>query len=134
MSSHESTRFPKEALARYAEIVLRHVYQSGGRDRFVPVREIEDAVGLEEDLVLELCRTRLLGEIQVADRLPAELEDDDGCRTPLELERLRLWFERPHVRIRPEPVRLTEDELLRGGKEREKRKKKRKKKRRGSRA
>jgi len=118
MSSHEHARFPKRALARYAEILLRHVYQSGGRERYVPLTEIEDALGLEPELILRLCRTRLRGEVHVADRLPAELAESTEYRTPLEREWLQAVYSRPHVRIRPGPVRLTEEELLRGRKKR----------------
>jgi hypothetical protein len=118
MSSQKSTRFPKSALKRYAEIILRHVYQSGGRERYIPVLEMEDTLGLEQELILELCRTRLLGEIQIADRLPDELESGIECQTPFERELARDWFSRPHVRIRPALVRLTADELLREGRKR----------------
>jgi hypothetical protein len=112
MSSDEPERFPPGVLKRYAEIVLRHVYQSGGRERYVPVAQIEDALGLEEALILRLCRTRLLGEVHVADRLPKELEETFEARTPVERQVLRACFAEPHVRIRPPAVRLTEKELL----------------------
>ncbi|MHC4933011.1 MAG: hypothetical protein ACYTGV_12550 [Planctomycetota bacterium] len=122
MSSHHNTRFPKSALKRYADLILRHVYQNGGRERYVSVQEMEDTLGLEQELILDLCRTRLLGEVQIADRLPDELEDGVECRTPIERQLVRDWFSQPHVRIRPAQVRLTADELLR---ERKKRKKSR---------
>jgi len=113
-----SARFPARALARYAEILLRHVYQAGGRDRYVRVAEIEDALGLEADLILELCRTRLVGEIQIACRLPAEVRESIEYRTPLERQLIEDYCAQPHLRIRPEPVRLTEKELLKGRKKR----------------
>lgn len=134
MSSHrEPARFPKSALKRYAEILLRHVYQCGGRERYVSVAEIEDALGLEEEIILRLCRTRLLGEVHVAHRLPAELEESVECATPSERQWLRCIFSQPHVRIRHASVRLTEDELVKDPEKRKRRKKKRKKKRRSTR-
>jgi hypothetical protein len=110
---HEPSRFPKRVLERYADLLLHHVYQSGGRKRYVPIAEIEDALGLEPDLILDICRTRLLGEIQVADRLREELEESAEARTAVERHCLRVFLAEPHVRIRPGAVRLTEDELLR---------------------
>jgi len=110
MSSH-GARFPKRVLARYADLVLRCIYQRGGRKRYVAVTEIEDAVGLERDLVLGLCRTRLLGEVYVVERLPEEVESSYEC-SPAERQVLRACFAEPHVRIRPAAVRLTEGELL----------------------
>ena len=130
MTSKESTRFPKSALNRYSELLLRHVYARGGREHYIPVREIEEELGLEFELIDELCRKRLLGEIQLTWRLPAELEESVGAHTPLEREWLRDHFSRLHVRIRPEPVRMTEEELLDAG---ARRRRKRKKKRQGSR-
>ncbi|MFQ5844157.1 MAG: hypothetical protein ACE5JG_04135 [Planctomycetota bacterium] len=129
MSSRESTRFPESALERYAEILLRHVYQSGGRERYVPVAGIEDALGLEHELILELCRTRLLGEVHVADRLPAELEESIECSTPLERQWIRDCLSQPHVRIRPGAVRLTEGELLQNRKKKRAKEKRRRKSR-----
>jgi len=125
MPTYKHTRFPKSALDRYAEVLLRHVYQAGGRDRYVPVTALEDSLGLESALILRLCRTRLLGELHVADRAPADLEDDTAYRSAIEKQIIREYFARPHVRIRPEAVRLTEDELIR---KRRKRKKKKKRK------
>jgi hypothetical protein len=121
MSSEEPTPFPNRTLKRYAELVLRHIHQSGGRARYVAVDAIEDALGLEEALILELCRTRLRGEVHLAQRLPADLEESVDCRTPVEREVMRLCFSRPHVRIRPAAVRLTAEELLRKGRRRRKR-------------
>lgn len=122
MRFEEQKRFPKKALDRYAEILLRHVYQCGGRERYVPIAAIEDALGLEQELILNLCRTRLLGEVHVADRLHEELEDSVDCRTPFERRLMRLCFSEPHVRIRPGAVRLTEAELLKVERKRRKRK------------
>jgi len=119
MHPEESSRFPKRVRKRYAEILLREIHQRGGRERYVPVAELEETLGLEEALILELCRTRLLGEVQIADRLPADVEDSAECRTALEREWLRCLYSRPHVRIRPAAVRLTEEELLRGRKRKE---------------
>jgi len=133
MHVHQPSRFPKRALERYAELLLRHVYQSGGRDRYVPVAEIEDALGLEEHLILEICRTRLLGEVHVSCRLHAEIEESMDTRTPVERRWMTLCFAEPHVRIRPGAVRLTEAELLRLGKKKDGRKKDRKAGRRKSR-
>ena len=121
MATHENKRFPKSALKRYAEMVLRHVYQSGGRERYVPVSEIEDAIGLEEELIITLCRTRLMGEVHVADRAPVELLESAEYESALEQEIIRECFARPHVRIRPESVRLTSKELLPTKKKRKKR-------------
>ncbi|MHC4954661.1 MAG: hypothetical protein ACYTGZ_12315 [Planctomycetota bacterium] len=124
MSSQESTRFPERVLKRYAELILRHVYQSGGRERYVRVAEIEDSLGLEQDLILTLCRTRLLGEVHVADRPPSELENDVDYCSPIERQLVRDLFSEPHVRIRPAAVRLTEGELLFRRKKRRKRRQK----------
>ena len=124
MSLDESARFPKSALKRYAEIILRHIYQCGGRERYVPVAEIEDVLGLEQELILELCRTRLLGEVHVADRPLAELEEGAAYESALERHLIRDCFSQPHVRIRPGCVRLTEKELLQDGKKRKKRRRK----------
>jgi hypothetical protein len=126
MRAYKDKRFPKSALDRYAELILRQVYQAGGRHRYVPVAELEDALGLERDLILGLCRTKLLGELHVADRITDELEDDAAFCSVIERQMIRTYFARPHVRIRPEAVRLTEDELVAGRRKR-KRKKKRKK-------
>jgi len=114
----ESRHFPERALERYAEILLRHVYRCGGRERYVPVAAIEDALGLEEDLILALCRTRLLGEVHVADRLLAELEESAEGRTPVERHWMRICLSQPHVRIRPGAVRLTPEELMQCGRKR----------------
>ena len=116
-----SSRFPKGVLKRYTELLLHHIHLSGGRERFVPVAEIEDTLGLEPELILQLCRTRLLGEVQVADRLPAELEEGTEFHAAFERQAFRLWFCQPHVRIRPRCVRLTEEELVRKPKRRRKR-------------
>ena len=107
-----SRRSPKSALKRYAELILRRVYQCRGRNRYVPIAEIEDALGLEQALILHLCRTRLLTELHVADRPRAELEESLECRTPLERHIIREYDAEPHVRVRPDAVRLTEHELL----------------------
>ncbi len=119
----ESKRFPERALERYAEILLRHVYRSGGRERYVPVAAIEDALGLEQELILSLCRTRLLGEIHVADRLPAELEECVEARMPVERHWMKLCLSEPHVRIRPGAVRLTAEELMERGQRRARKRK-----------
>jgi hypothetical protein len=113
MSVHETSRFPKRVLERYADVLLHHVYQGGGRKRYIPVSEIEDAVGLEADLILDIFRTRLLGEIHVTFRLREELAESAEARTAVERHWLRLLLAEPHVRIRPGAVRLTEEELLR---------------------
>ncbi len=123
MSSDESARFPKSALKRYTEIILRHIYKCGGRERYVPVTDIEDALGLEQELILELCRTRLVGEVYVADRPHAELEESFELST-LERHLIRDCLTQPHVRIRPGCARLTEQELLKAGKKRKKRRRK----------
>ncbi len=123
MSSEELARFPKSALKRYAEIILRHIYQCGGRERYVPVTDIEDALGLEQELILELCRTRLVGEVYVAYRPHAELEESFEFST-LERHLIRDCLTQAHVRIRPGSVRLTERELLRSGKKKKKRRRK----------
>ena len=130
MTSKESTRFPKSALNRYSELLLRHVYQHGGRKRYVPVKEIEEELGLEFQLIVSLCQTRLLGEIQLTWRVPDEVAESVEGWTPLEQQWVRDCFSRAHLRIRPQPVRMSEEELLDAGK---KRKRKRKKKRHKSR-
>jgi len=130
MPVHEPYRFPKRVLKRYAELLLRHVYKSGGRERYVSVAEIEDALGLEPQLILEICRSRLRGEIQVAERLHEDLEDCAEARTAIERHWLRACLAEPHVRIRPPHVRLTEDELLSLGKKRGGRKRRERKSRR----
>lgn len=126
MRAYKDKRFPKRALDRYAELILRQVYQAGGRNRYVPVTELEDTLGLERDLILGLCRTKLLGELHVADRISAELEDDTAYCSAIERQIIRAYFARPHVRIRSEAVRLTEDELVAGRRKRRKKRKKRK--------
>jgi len=122
----KNTRFPKAALKRYAELVLRQVYQVGGRERYIPLTELEDTLGLERWRILELCRTRLLGEIHVSWRLPAEVEESFECRSPTERLLLRACASQAHVRIRPEHVRLSEEELLHKRKKRKRKKKKKK--------
>jgi len=111
---HESAfgRCPTSALKRHAEIVLREIHQRGGRSRFVPVAVLEEALGLEQDLILHFCRTKLLGEVLAADRLTEELEKSLGLHSPLERQWIRDCFSLPHVRIRPPVVRLTESGLL----------------------
>ena len=131
MSNYGIKRFPKRALKRYAELILRYVYQSGGRDRYVPVAEIEHELGLEPDIILQLCSVRLPGEIQIAYRPPIELEEHSEFQSPLEREWIRDRFACAHLRIRPEVVRLAADELVPDPK---RRKKKNKNKRRKSRA
>ena len=124
MSTRNFKRFPRSVLSRYAELILRHVYQAGGRDRYISVLEIEDALGIEAELILELCRTRLYGELYVADRLPAELVEDTEFRTALVREWMWCVYSREHVRVRSPAVRLTEGELVVGlpGKRRKKKK------------
>ena len=124
MCSDESTRFPKSAIKRYTEIILRHIYQCGGRERYVPVADLEDALGLEQELILELCRKQLVGEVYVADRPLAELEQSAAFESAFERHLIRDCFCQPHVRIRPGCARLTEQELLRAGKKRTKRRRK----------
>ena len=123
MSSHRMKRFPKRVLKRYADLILRFVYQSGGRDRYILLDEVEHELGLEPHLILELCRTWLLGEIQIANRAPVEVEEHAEFRTPVERQIIRDWFERPHLRIRPEVVRLTAEELVPESKRRAKKNK-----------
>lgn len=127
MSSEKSTRLPKSALKRYAEIILRQVYQAGGRERYVPVAELEDELGIEQWRILELCRDRLIGELHVSWRLPTEVEQSGECWGPAERLLWRSCFAQPHVRVRPDHVRLTEGELLRDGSKRKKKKKRKKK-------
>jgi hypothetical protein len=122
MSSFRYMHFPGKIQKRYAELLLRFVYQRGGRERYVPISEIEDALGLEQAWIVWLCRTRLLGEVFVTNRLPADLEESLECRTPVECEYLRLFYSRPHVRVRSSALRLTEEELLSGRKKRSKKK------------
>ena len=112
MTDEENKRFPERVLKRYADLILHHIYQCGGRNRYVPLMEIEDALGLEQPLVLDICRTHLLGEVHVAERPPAELEESEEFCTAVDRELMRELFARPHIRIRPEAVRLTEAELL----------------------
>ena len=113
MKAKKNKRIPKRALDRYAELLLRHLYQHGGRERYVPVTELEDALGIEPWRILALCRNRLLGEVHVSWRLPEEVERSTDCWSPAEKLVMRSWFPQPHIRIRPDAVRLTEDELVR---------------------
>jgi hypothetical protein len=122
----KSPRIPKRALKRYADLILRQIYQSGGRERYVPVTELEDALGLEPSRILRLCRTQLLGEVHVASRLPVDAEESTESWSPAQRLWMRSFYSQPHVRIRPGNIRLTEEELLR---ERRKRKRKRNQKR-----
>ncbi|MHC4452211.1 MAG: hypothetical protein ACYS0E_19065 [Planctomycetota bacterium] len=124
MTSKDNKRFPASARKRFADLVLRYVYQSGGRDRFVPLVEIEEELGLEPELILQICRTRLLGEIQIAERLPAELEESVEFHTPVERQLIRNYFAQPHLRVRPDLVRLTADELARRPKKKDKKRRK----------
>jgi hypothetical protein len=107
-----SRHFPKHARQRFAELLLRQIYELGGTNRYIPVAEIEDTLGLEPELILQLCSTRLLGEIQISDRLPAEVEDSLELTSPVERLWIRQHCSEAHVRIRPAAVRLTETELL----------------------
>jgi hypothetical protein len=107
-----SRHFPKHARQRFAELLLRQIYELGGQHRYIPVAELEDELGLEPELILQLCGTRLLGEIQVSDRLTADVDDSCALNSPMERLWLRQCYSEPHVRIRPAAVRLTEDELL----------------------
>ncbi|MHC4819937.1 MAG: hypothetical protein ACYTF8_18000 [Planctomycetota bacterium] len=131
MCPKEKKRFRGRVLERFADLILRHVYQSGGRERYVPVREIEDELGLEPYLIVQLCRSHLLGEVQVAWRAPVELEESGEFQTPVERQVIRDCFAQPHLRIRPELARLTPEELVKRPKK--KRKKEKKKKRRKNR-
>ena len=130
MTSKELARFPKSVRKRYSELLLRHVYQCGGRERYIPVKEIEEELGLEFLVIVELCQKHLVGEIQLTWRVPAEVAESVEGWTPLERQWIRDSFSRMHLRIRPEPVRLTEEELLDAD---ARRKRKRKKKRHKSR-
>lgn len=112
MPKKDSTRLSKRVRKRYAELLLRRIHQCGGRDRYVSVEELEDALGLEAELILRLCRTRLRGEVHVAERPPARLMEAEEFQTPVEQAWLRCLFTEPHVRIRPRATRLTEDELV----------------------
>ncbi|MDH3592998.1 MAG: hypothetical protein OER88_14020 [Planctomycetota bacterium] len=112
MSTPKSMRFPKRVLKRYAEVLLRHIYQCGGDRRFVAVADIEEALGLERALIVRLCRTRLRGEVCVAWRLAADIENSYDL-SALERHLLRCCYTEPHVRIRARAVRLTEGELVR---------------------
>ncbi len=113
MPKKTSKPFTKRVLKRYAEMLLRHIHQCGGRDRYVSVEEIEDALGLEAWLVLRLCRTHLRADVHVARRAPVRLADSGDFQSTLEREWMRCLVAEPHVRIRPCAVRLTEKELLR---------------------
>jgi hypothetical protein len=112
MTDEKDKRFPERVLKRYADLVLHHIYQCGGRQRYVPLVEIEDALGLEQPLILHICGTHLLGEVHVAERPPAELEESEEYCSPVDRELMREMFARPHIRIRPDAVRLTQAELI----------------------
>ncbi|MHC4959220.1 MAG: hypothetical protein ACYTGN_12700 [Planctomycetota bacterium] len=127
MSANKPKRLPKGARQRYAQVLLRYVYQHGGRERYIPLEEIENALGLEQWMAFRLCRKHLRGEVHIAHRPPADLEEGEGYRSALERQLIRDCFAKPHVRIRSDAVRFTEEELLRTRKRRKKdRKKKRK--------
>ncbi len=112
MSSHEFSRVKSRVLKRYAELLLRAIHQLGGRERYVALVELEDLLGLESDLMVHLCETRLFGEVHVADRVAADLANDTEFRSALERAWIQGCFATPHVRVRPEIVRLTASELL----------------------
>jgi len=122
----DPVRPPKRVRRRYADLLLRCIHQCGGRDRYVAVEELEDALGLEPELILKLCRTRLRGEVHVAQRPPARLEAAASFSCPLEREWARFFFAEPHVRVRPPATRRTEEELLHERRGRRRRKSKRK--------
>ena len=107
-----SRHFPKHARQRFAELLLRQIYELGGRHRYISVAELEDSLGLEPDLILQLCSTRLLGEIQISERLLTDVDDSCALNSPMERLWLRQCYAEPHVRIRPAAVRMTEEELL----------------------
>ncbi|MEM8885005.1 MAG: hypothetical protein AAGD14_13115 [Planctomycetota bacterium] len=123
-------RFPRGALKRYAEVLLRQIHQCGGRERYVPLTELEDELGLEPWLILHLCRTKLVGEVHVAYRTPVALDESLAMEGAAEREIIRLCFRWAHVRIRHEAVRWTEDELLQPPRESKKKQKQKKKKKR----
>jgi len=112
MTDKNNRSFPERVLKRYADLILRHIYQRDGRRRYVALDEIEDVLGLEQTLILDICRTHLLGEVHVADRPSAELEESEEFCSAMDRELMREMFARPHVRIRPDAVRLTEAELV----------------------
>ena len=104
-------RFPKGARRRYADLILRHAYNHGGRDRYIPIREVEDALGLEFHVVWDLCEKKLTGEIQLAWRLNKEIEEHYEVTSPVERALLRRHAGEWHIRIRPDVTRWSEDEL-----------------------
>ena len=104
-------KYPPSVLARYAEILLRAVHQLGGRDRFVPFRELEVEVGLEPEILYVLITEHLFAELQFAVRPVADVEAALEHVNPIDAEEMRERFAEPHVRVRPGPIRRTEDEL-----------------------
>ncbi len=50
--------FPPSVRERYADLLLRTIYQLGGRDRYVPFIELEDELGIEPEtqyMLIRLC-------------------------------------------------------------------------------
>ena len=102
---------PSSVRERYADLLLRSVYQLGGRDRYVPFLQLEDELGIEPESLYELISEDLVAEVHFALRMPAALEDSLEFATELEKEQARQNFVQPHVRVRPEVARRTLDEL-----------------------
>ena len=104
-------RIPKGARRRYAQLILRHAYNAGGRDRYIPIREVEHVLGLEFEIIYDICERKLLSEVQLSWRLSDEIADSYEVSSPLERALLRRHIGEWHLRIRPAAVRWADDEL-----------------------
>jgi hypothetical protein len=102
---------PTSVRERYADLLLRSVYQLGGRDHYVSFLQLEDKLGIEPEALYELTSEDLVAEVHFALRMPAALEDSLEFATELEKEQARQNFAQPHVRVRPEVSRRTLGEL-----------------------
>jgi hypothetical protein len=102
---------PTSVRERYADLVLRSIYQFGGRGSYVPFQHLEDELGIEPDVLYELITEDLVAEVHFALRIPAALEDSPEFATELEKEQARQNFVQPHVRVRPDVTRRTPEEL-----------------------
>ena len=102
---------PTSVRVRYADLLLRSVYQLGGRDHYVSFLQLEDKLGIEPEALYELISEDLVAEVHFALRMPAALEDSLEFATELEKEQARQNFSQPHVRVRPEVSRRSPEEL-----------------------
>lgn len=102
---------PTSVRERYADLLLRTIYQLGGRDRYVPFVELEDELGIEPETQYMLISEDLVAELHFALRMPAKLEASLEFATEMEKEDARESYSQPHVRVRPDVARRTIEEL-----------------------